>query len=193
MSFGGSGGLNQSSHSRTSLGYPSISLLPRRTIDKGHCQRGLTLAFTTCTRLASWIRSARPSAPGRLHENNSNSVTNNSPSPALSGAMRPSLAAISSFALSYLTLTSALPSITRTGKYLYDPSGNRFSIKVSHRVLGITIKVLRHGRRELHISQRECWRRTRNRTRSSESISASGLQYGMSMRLLFRPSQRRLP
>lgn len=25
----------------------------------------------------------------------------------------------------------SLPQITRTGKYLYDPSGNRFSIKVS--------------------------------------------------------------
>ncbi|CAD6573513.1 MAG: 1,3-beta-glucanosyltransferase gas1 [Tremellales sp. Tagirdzhanova-0007] len=32
-------------------------------------------------------------------------------------------------ALSISPLISALPQITRTGKYLYDPSGNRFSIK----------------------------------------------------------------
>lgn len=33
--------------------------------------------------------------------------------------------------LALISWTYALPQITRTGKYLYDPSGNRFFIKVS--------------------------------------------------------------
>lgn len=40
-------------------------------------------------------------------------------------------AALLTWALGLLATTQALPQITRTGKYLYDPSGNRFYIKVS--------------------------------------------------------------
>ncbi|ORX38966.1 putative 1,3-beta-glucanosyltransferase [Kockovaella imperatae] len=36
---------------------------------------------------------------------------------------------LSTLALGLLSFTSALPTITRTGKYLYDPQGQRFSIK----------------------------------------------------------------
>jgi len=50
-------------------------------------------------------------------------------------AMLPSLIthalSLSLSLLSFLPSASALPQITRTGKYLYDPSGNRFTLKVS--------------------------------------------------------------
>lgn len=36
-----------------------------------------------------------------------------------------------------LTMTAALPNVTRTGKYLYDESGNRFYIKVGTRHLSV--------------------------------------------------------
>jgi hypothetical protein len=39
-------------------------------------------------------------------------------------------------ALAVLQGVQSLPQITRTGKYLYDPSGNRFSIKVSAAWIG---------------------------------------------------------
>lgn len=39
--------------------------------------------------------------------------------------------------MQFLAMTAALPNITRTGKYLYDESGNRFYIKVGTRLPSI--------------------------------------------------------